>query len=297
MLLPDGVRDLVSSVTVTGDRSEDEFAITVALYNAGYDQAAAWSAVRSIGGHSAARGFSWWLRYSWSQISPKTVEGQPQGIDAAKLITPALGAARVLYGSMGTRQRHTVETVGWALLERLTATLSEDDNQEQPVVGDADSDQLRARSCPGGSWVHMSERDLELATGRTRSAIRAALAWLVGHGVVERQQHDRADYANRWRIGPIARQALTDPPLLTPPALPSPAISTWAPQSSPGTASAATGPPARHSRGHPPQHPPAPAPPDGPHRRNDRRPLHSAPDSSGRHRRLGRSVGPDHPRA
>lgn len=236
VLLPDRMRTLMASIILTGNRSDDEFALTRALYNDGYDQAAAWSSVRSLNGHGAARGFAWWNRYIWSRMEPLSVRRQSQGIDASVLILPVFAVIRSSYTTMETRQRHTLETVGWALLERLTAALDDAGQGEQrtTTVGTDEDGEADV------GWRHMSQRDLELATGRSRNAIRGALVWLEKNHVVERQLTARADHASRWRLGSAARQALMNPPLLTPPPrLGLPAISTWAPQSAAGTASAA----------------------------------------------------------
>lgn len=218
-LLPERARRIIEKFPTTGDRSADEFGISRDLAAAGMDEATTWTAIRSLNGHSAGRGYAWWHSYVWSAIRPLEGHRTPRRVDIRRLILPTFAAIRPSYlESLDTRRRHSLETVGWAILERLT---------DEPV----------------GAWLPVSERDLQLSTGLGRPTIRAALCWLVEHQVIERRDGDRRDLATSWRVGPravwadrsrpTAGQSLIDPPLLTPPA------STWAPSSPHGTASAA----------------------------------------------------------
>lgn len=212
-IVPANVEQAIRHMKRTGDRSHDEFVLTRDLQNSGHDVPIVWSAVRSLGGHSATRGFAWWLRNVWQAVRPLQRDAEPKQVNIGRILLPTFERIRGQLDPMPTAQRYSVEMVGWALLERLTVAAE---------VGD------------GATWVPMSQRDLELATGRDRRTIAAALAALVDIGAVERRVSRRRDDAHEWRIGPSAVVASPDaPPLLTPPA------PTWAHTAPPGTASAA----------------------------------------------------------
>lgn len=80
-------------------------------------------------------------------------------------------------------------------------------------------------------WVPISERDLELCTGRSRRTIRAILGDLQRLGIVERQDALRVADAHQWRLGPATTvSSPTAPPIWTPPP------SRWLPHTPPASA-------------------------------------------------------------
>lgn len=189
----------------TGDRSLDEFALTRALVNQGASLETAWAAVVSLGGKSAERGASWWRRHIWAKVRPAALVSAPASTDLSRVILPTVAKLRPRLLALDRRQRHTVETVCWVVLERL---------QEHPE-----------------QWLPISERDLELTTGLTRRAARGALRWLLDAGVLNHRRGHRKDDAKEWILGPQSVLSPNAPPRLTPSAR------HWAPGCPTGTAS------------------------------------------------------------
>lgn len=206
-VLSSRVRDTIARAVgqATGDRSVDEFALTRHLHDQGEDQATTWAAMVSLGGKAAGRGHRWWHKHMWQRVRPSTASpDHVPMVDLAQLILPTVAAIRPRMGGLDVRRQHTIEDVCWAVLERLQAA------QED--------------------WVPLSERDLQLATGHDRKALRGALVWLREAGVLGRRQSARVDDAQEWHLGPSAVRALNPPPCLTP------CARTWLPAAPAGTA-------------------------------------------------------------
>lgn len=173
-----------------GSRSASEFVQTVRLANAGATADEAWQLISTIrAGKAATKGRTWWERYMWSRIRPIHADS---GFNLGALVLPVMAAVRPLYSTLETRQRHTLETVLVAILERLQRA------HLQPVA--------------------LSERDLSLATRLSRPALRAAGERAVLLGVLARSRSARQDAAWVWELGVHALPAssLNGPSILTP---------------------------------------------------------------------------------
>lgn len=214
-------RRLAERVPESGDRSLDEFLITRALHDAGETEEDTWALIRSRNGHSANHGRAWWHRYMWSAIRPAApTEGTgSQRTDIARVILPTVAVMRTRYGDLDTRKVHTIETVWWALAERI---------QDAPV-----------------GRVPVSQRDLYLVTGIDHRAARAATRWLVETGFLTEHRGVRRDDAIEWSFGPETITSLTASPKL------SPRAATWAGSCPKGTATLVL---TTHLTGTPPEH-------------------------------------------
>lgn len=191
------------------DRSAREFELTRRLATAKERVENVWEAVKQLDGKSAERGYRWWYEHLWSKVRP-AVEAEVDElapVDLAPLVLPTMAANRHRWEHWETRRRHSLETVLWAVLERLTGRT--------------------------GEWVPMSQRDIQLATGLHRQTITARLRDAVELEVLQQRQLPARDAADEWQTGTTAVSSLNHPPVLTPPA---PA---WLPAEPAGSATAA----------------------------------------------------------
>ena len=177
-------------------RSGVEFAQTLALYNAGASETAAWSCISSQPGtKSEERGHRWWQVNIWDRIRPRPAKASADPavatINIAETILPTIKGHQEQLDALHPRTRNTCTAVLMVLLEKL-------------------------HTSRGKQWVPVSERDLHLCTGLGRTTIRQATAYLVGLGIVARREAITVSEAHSYQKGPSCITSLTAPPLLTP---------------------------------------------------------------------------------
>lgn len=177
-------------------RSGIEFCQAVRLRRRGVDADTAYQVIAQPGSKAAERGRYWWQRYVWDRIrtgTAKPVVGGARTFDLARTALPTIEANRSRYQDLDPRRRHGIEALILVMCEKL--------QHRDPA-----------------EWVPISERDLELCTGRSRRTIRAILGDLQRLGIVERQDALRVADAHQWRLGPATTvSSPIAPPIWTPP--------------------------------------------------------------------------------
>ena len=127
-------------------RSGIEFCQAVRLRRRGVDADTAYQVIAQPGSKAAERGRYWWQRYVWDRIRTGTAKpavGGARTFDLARTALPTIEANRLRYQDLDPRRRHGIEALILVMCEKL--------QHRDPA-----------------EWVPISERDLELCTGRSR---------------------------------------------------------------------------------------------------------------------------------